>query len=121
MSDLTTLVDRYIAMWNEHDAGRRRAIIAEAWTEDATYIDPLASVEGRDGIDTLVGAVQQQYPGHRFELTEGPDAHNDRARFTWTLVGDAGPVAVGIDFAILAPDGRLRDVTGFLEPVAQAA
>jgi hypothetical protein len=27
------LVDRYIAMWNETDAGRRRGLIAKVWAE----------------------------------------------------------------------------------------
>jgi hypothetical protein len=36
-------------------------------------------------------------------------------RFAWTLRGDAGPVAGGVDFATVAEDGRLRNVTGFLE------
>jgi hypothetical protein len=39
-------------------------------------------------------------------------------RFTWTLRPVAGgdPIAVGVDFATLAPDGRLCAVTGLLEP-----
>jgi hypothetical protein len=36
-------------------------------------------------------------------------------RFAWNLIGAGGPVAVGVDFATVAPDGRLRAVTGFLE------
>jgi hypothetical protein len=66
----------------------------------------------------MIAAAQQQFPGHRFELTMGPDAHNDRVRFAWSMVPDAGgvPVAAGVDFAIVADDGRLRSVTGFLEP-----
>ena len=51
------------------------------------------------------------------ELSFGPDAHNDVVRFAWTLRGDAGPVGAGVDFATVAPDGRLRNVTGFLETV----
>jgi hypothetical protein len=41
-------------------------------------------------------------------------------RFTWHLTAAAGgdPLAVGIDFGTVAADGRLRAVTGFLEPVA---
>jgi hypothetical protein len=51
-------------------------------------------------------------------LTFGPDAHNDRVRFTWALLGPDGAVGGGTDFAIVAPDGRLRSVTGFSEPAA---
>ena len=28
------LADRYMALWNEPDADRRRRMIAELWTED---------------------------------------------------------------------------------------
>ena len=58
-------------------------------------------------------------PGHRFTLIAGPEAHHDRVRFTWSLAADgAAPVAIGVDFARLAGDGRMRSITGFLEPAA---
>jgi SnoaL-like domain len=119
-AEVTAVVDGYIAMWNETSAEARRAIIAETWSEDATYIDPLMSGQGAADLDAMVSGVQEQFPGHRFELTSGPDHHHDRVRFAWRLVGaNGGPaVAHGVDFATLAADGRLRSVTGFLEPAA---
>ena len=115
MTAVTTVVDGYIAMWNETDRERRRFIIEQTWTEDGSYVDPHAEVAGADGLDALVAAVQEQFPGHRV-LASGPDAHHDRVRFTWQLVGDDGAaVATGMDVAVVADDGRLRAVTGFLE------
>jgi hypothetical protein len=119
MSDPSTVVDAYIAMWNETDPERLRSLVGETLTEDATYVDPLMSGEGIDGITAMIGEAQQQFPGHRFTLVSGPDAHHDRVRFTWSLAADGGePVAIGVDFATLSGDGRLRSVTGFLEPAA---
>jgi SnoaL-like protein len=116
MTELSTIVDGYIAMWNETDPERRRFIIEQTWTDDGSYVDPHAEVAGVDGLDALVAAVQEQFPGHRFVLASGPEAHHDRARFTWHLVGAGGDaVATGTDIAVVAEDGRLRDVTGFLE------
>jgi hypothetical protein len=116
MTEVMTVVDGYIAMWNETDPERRRSIIEQTWTDDGTYVDPHADVEGADGIDALVVAVQEQFAGHRFVLAAGPDAHHDRVRFTWQLVAESGEaVATGVDFATVADDGRLRAVTGFLE------
>ena len=46
MTQLTTVVDGYIAMWNETDPERRRAIIEQTWTEDGSYVDPNAEVSG---------------------------------------------------------------------------
>ena len=120
MPDVEAVVDGYIAMWNEPSPEARRSIIAATWTDDATYVDPLMKGDGPDGIDAMVAGAQQQFPGCRFELLSGPDHHHDRVRFAWRLVGTDGDAAFarGVDFAMLAPDGRLRSVTGFLEPAA---
>ena len=120
MTDITTVVDEYITMWNETDAEARRAIVARAFGDDGAYLDPLMAGEGPDGIDAMVAGAQAQFPGVRFELTAGPDHHHDRVRFAWRMVGadGAGELARGVDFATLAEDGRLRSVTGFLEPAA---
>ena len=108
------LVDHYIAMWNETDAQRRRRLIAEIWADGATYLDPVLSGEGRDGIDAMVNAVHEKYPGHRFKRTSDVNAHHDRAQFAWELGPDGGLVLVkGVDFAVLSAEGCLKNVTGF--------
>ena len=119
MSDTTQIVDSYIAMWNEGDAQQRRELVAQTVTEDASYLDPVMAGAGIDGISEMIGGAQQQFPGHRFKLASVPDVHHDRVRFTWSLAADGGaPVATGIDFVTLADDGRMRSITGFLEPAA---
>lgn len=119
MSDPTTIVRTYIDMWNETDPQRRRELVAEALTDNASYLDPLMAGNGTDEISAMIGAAQEQYPGHRFELVDGPDTHHDRVRFTWSLgPADGEPIAIGVDFATTAEDGRMQDVTGFLEPAA---
>jgi hypothetical protein len=120
MNDITELIDGYIATWNEGDPGRRRALVAQTFTDDGSYVDPLMTGAGTDGIDAMIAGAQQQFPGHRFELAGAPDAHHDRVRFTWHLkpVGSDDVVAIGYDYAVIADDGRLSSVTGFLEQVA---
>jgi SnoaL-like domain len=116
MSNTDSTVTAYIAMWNEPDPQRRRELVAQVVTDDASYLDPLMSGEGIDGITEMIGGAQQQFPGHRFTLHAGPDAHHDRVRFSWALTPDGGePVAVGTDFVTIADDGRMRSITGFLE------
>jgi SnoaL-like domain len=121
-SDLNTLVNRYIEAWNETDASRRRELVAGTWSDDGTYLDPLMTGAGHDSIAAMIALAQERFPGHRFELSFGPDAHNDRVRFAWRLYGPEGdqPVAAGVDFATVAEDGRLSSVTGFLEAPATA-
>ena len=119
MSDTDQVVHTYIAMWNETDAQQRRELVAQTVTEDASYLDPVMAGDGVEGIAEMIGGAQQQFPGHRFTLIDGPDAHHDRVRFTWSLAADGGDaVATGTDFVTLADDGRMRTITGFLEPAA---
>ncbi|MBO3747741.1 nuclear transport factor 2 family protein [Streptosporangiaceae bacterium NEAU-GS5] len=121
MTDYAASVDRYLAAWNEADAETRTKLIAEAWTEDATYTDPLADVAGYEGIAAVIAGAQQMFPGLGFSRGEILDGHHDVVRFTWHL-GLAGeePVVIGFDVATLADDGRVRHVYGFLDKVPAA-
>ncbi len=121
MSDLNNLIERYFAIWNETDAERRRDLIARTWTDKASYLDPLMSGDGRDGIDVMVQNVQERFPGHKFRLTSPVDSHHEHARFSWELASEAGAlVACGIDFALIAGGSRLQSVTGFLDAIPGA-
>ncbi|MEU6724317.1 nuclear transport factor 2 family protein [Nonomuraea wenchangensis] len=116
-----TLVERYVAAWNETDAEARAKAVAELWTEDATYTDPLADVAGHDGIAAVIAGAQGMFPGLVFTPGEVYDAHHHIARFTWHLgPADGEPVAVGFDVVELAEDGRIRRVLGFLDRVPAA-
>ncbi len=121
MSDVKDLVERYLAIWNERDAGARRAAVDGLCAEDATYTDPLVDVAGRDAIDAVIGAVQQRFPDFVFRLAGDVDAHHDLARFTWELGPEDGEaVVVGFDVAVLTGDGRIGKVHGFLDKVPAA-
>jgi hypothetical protein len=117
MSTVNEIVAGYIAAWNETDPARRRDVIASTWSEDGSYLDSHRDSTGHAAIDAMIGAVQQQFPGYRFRLSSGIEAHHDRVRFSWTAGGtEQAPLFFGgTDFAMLAPDGRLRAVTGFID------
>ena len=117
MTDFDLLIDRYIAIWNEAEPERRRDLIAQTWTDDASYLDPLMSGDGPEGIDAMVSGVQERFPNHRFRRTGAVDAHHDRVRFGWELVAPGGEslLVAGVDFGVVAADGRLRTITGFLD------
>lgn len=120
--DASRIAARYIAAWNEPDAGRRRALVSEVFAPRATYIDPMAHSAGHDEINAMIGAVQQQFAGLRFSLHGKQDGHNNVVRFFWALgLGGAEPVAHGTDVAVVSEDGRLTSVTGFLDAVAAPA
>ena len=116
------IATRYVAAWNESDPDRRRRSVASLWTEDGTYRDPLMQGEGHDGIDALIGGVQARFPDFRFTLAGNVDGFGNCLRFSWAL-GPAGSAAMieGTDFAVLADDGRLCSVTGFIDRLPPGA
>ncbi len=111
-----TVIDAYVATWNETDPARRRAGIAEAWAEAGSYRDPLMKSDGHAGVDAMLAGVQGKFPGVVLKRTSKIDHHNGAARFSWSLGPAAGPSIVeGVDFCALASDGRLASVVGFID------
>jgi len=122
MSAVEGAVEAYLATWNETDAARRQATIARAWEQAGRYRDPLMASEGHAGIDAMLAGVQARFPGFVIQRTSKIDAHNDWARFSWSLGPAAGPAVVeGVDFCALSPAGRLVSVVGFIDKMPSAA
>ena len=121
MIDAQNIAQRYIASWNETDATTRRQLVDALWTEDARYADPMMQAHGQDGIAALIGGVHTKFPGCRFALAGQADGHGPHLRFSWSLAPVDGQVlARGTDFAAVASDGRLAQVTGFLDQLPNA-
>ncbi|WP_198964139.1 nuclear transport factor 2 family protein [Bradyrhizobium sp. Y36] len=121
MTDPVTIARRYIELWNERTAGRRRELLGEDWTNDASYVDPLMKGDGHDGVEALIAGVQQRFPDFKFSLIGEPNGYGDHIRFSWGLGPDGADSPIkGTDFAVLK-DGRIRSVTGFLDQVPPAA
>ncbi|GAB2571605.1 nuclear transport factor 2 family protein [Streptomyces capparidis] len=120
--DLTAVVDRYLAVWNEPDAPARGAALAALLTEDARYTDPLADVRGPQGLGAVVEQVRAQLPGFTIRRAGPVDAHHHIARFTWEAVPDGGGEAPVVGFDVIATDadGRIHTVHGFLDRVPEA-
>jgi hypothetical protein len=121
MTDFDTIAQRYIDAWNTTDPGQRRAVIEDLWPPDGRYVDPLADSQGHEAIDTMIAAVQGQFPDFRFRLAGPVDAHHNQARFQWELGpgGGEAPV-VGFDVVVADDSGRLSSVYGFLDRVPAA-
>ena len=118
--DLESTVDAHLAGYCEPDPDRRLALLAQAWTPTGRLIDPPFDGTGPEGVAEMVDAVLGHYRDHTFRRTTVIDAHHDRARYGWELVGPDGTVAVaGTDVVTVDPDGRIAEIVGFFgEPAA---
>ena len=120
--DQATIVDRYFSAWNERDALARAEAVANAFTDDARYCDPLADVTGHAAIASMMGALQDQHAGLSLRVSSAIDAHHDLLRFGWEAVDAEGNVTVaGIDIAKVSDDGRVRSLHGFFGETPPAA
>jgi hypothetical protein len=117
MANVNELVVGYLAAWNERDAKRRLAIIARTWTDEGTYVDAHRHGVGHDGIDKAIATAQESFPGYRLHLVSGIEAQNGFVRFSWAAGGspEAPLYLGGTDFAVVADDGRLASVAGFVD------
>jgi len=128
------LAERYMSLWNEGDAERRRRLIAELWTEDGMQIlqppeearkiaagpgvGMTATFEAR-GHAELEARATTAYEewvasqGMSFRGRDDADRVGDVVKFHWEGVTSDGEVfAVGLNFLVLAADGRIeRDYT----------
>jgi hypothetical protein len=128
------LAEKYIALWNEPDAERRRLMIAELWTEDGRHIlqppqeirgiaagpgiamTPILEAQGYEEIQARAASAYGHWVGSEglsFRGRDDADRLGDVVKFHWEAVAQDGEVfAVGLNFLVLAPDGRIeRDYT----------
>ena len=128
------LAEKYLAVWNEPDADRRRRTIAELWTEDGRHIlqppQEIRAIAAQPGIGLTAILEARGYEqiearaasayghwvgseGHTFRGRDDAERLGDVVKFHWEAVAEDGEViSVGLNFLVLAADGRIeRDYT----------
>jgi hypothetical protein len=130
----TQLAEKYLALWNEPDADRRRRMIAELWTQDGRHMlqppEEIRAIAARPGIaltatleargyeeiEARAASVYEHWVGSEglsFRGRDDAQRLGDVVTFHWEAVAEDGQVSgVGLDFLVLAADGRIeRDYT----------
>ena len=128
------LAEKYIALWNEADADRRRRMIAELWAEGGTHIlqppqeireiaaqpgiamTAILEAQGYEAIEARAAGVYEHWVGSEglsFRGRDDADRLGDVVKLHWEAVAKDGTVfAVGLSFLVLAAHGRIeRDYT----------
>jgi len=130
----TQLAERYVALWNEPDADRRRRMIAALWTEDGRHIlqppeeiraiaaqpgigmTAILTAQGYEAIEARAASAYEHWVGSEglsFRGRDDADRLDDLVKLHWEAVTNDGTVsAVGLSLLVLAADGRIaRDYT----------
>ncbi|WP_327001702.1 hypothetical protein OHA72_42245 [Dactylosporangium sp. NBC_01737] len=136
-TDLQNLTDRYVAVWGEPDADRRRAAVRELWSDDAVHVlqapQELRQAAAGLGFDRLVlearghaeleSRVARAYhefvaPGtYVFRARGDADRLRDVVKFRWEMVPRDGgaPAGSGLEILVLGADGRIVGDYQFIE------
>jgi hypothetical protein len=119
--DTDRLVTRYIAVWNETDAQRRRERVAELWGDGGQSLQRVLDPRGVDAITARVAASHDKWiagRGFEFRLSGVPQAHHDAVLCNWAMGprGSDEVVSLGLSFLLLDADGRLHSDLQFVEP-----
>ena len=128
------LAERYVALWNEPDADRRRRTIAELWTQDGRHLvqppqeiraiaaqpgiglTAILEARGREEIEARVASAHEHWVGSEglsFRRRDDAEQLGDVLKFHWEALDKRGELfAVGLHVLVLAADGRIeRDYT----------
>ena len=130
----TALAEKYLALWNEPDADRRRRMIAELWTEDGRHVlqppqeiraiaarpglgmTAILEARGHEEIEARAKSAYEHWVGSEglsFRGRDDAERLGDVVKLHWEAVARDGTVSgVGLSFLVLAADGRIeRDYT----------
>jgi hypothetical protein len=124
------LADRYMALWNEPDADRRRRMIAELWTQDGSQIlqppQEMREIAASPGIGLAATLEARRHSelqarattsyehwvgseGLSFRARDDAQRLGDVVEFHWEVVAEDGSTAAaGLNVIILAADGRVQ-------------
>lgn len=135
--DRENLTDRYVAVWSEPDATRRRTAVRELWSAEGSHVlqPPQEMREAAEGLG--FGGLVLEARGHNelelrvtrayeefiapgaFEFRRsGPgDRLRDVVKFRWEMVSreDGGVATVGLEILMLDMDGRIVTDYQFIE------
>ncbi|EJL81583.1 hypothetical protein PMI16_04654 [Herbaspirillum sp. CF444] len=102
-------------VFGEGDAQKRRAAIAELYTEDCVLYVPPGRFEGREALDKFAGDLRATHPHFVYTPHGKPQALHDAGRLTWgSGPRDQAPDYTGLD-VIIVRDGKIATLYVFLD------
>ncbi len=104
-------------VFNERDAAKRAAALAELFVAEPVMYEPTNIVSGRAAISAVAGALLEQFgPAFRFRPVGVAVGHHGVGCLRWQAGPEGGPVTVtGIDAAEVI-DGRIARLWVLLDP-----
>jgi hypothetical protein len=111
MKHIASIVESYVAVWNEGDPAKRRQRIREVWAPDGTTCYRLMDARGYDAIEQRVAGSWEKWLGegkHAFRPNCFAVLHNViKLDFIMVRLPQEDVEANGLCFLLLDRDGRI--------------
>ena len=111
MLDAQDLADRYVAVWNETDAERRRRQIAGLWVPDGQHYVDVREARGYAALEERITGSHNKNVrdgGHRFRAVQDARALRDVVFFHWEMLPGSEDRVVASGFMILKVEAEGR-------------
>jgi hypothetical protein len=107
-----SLADRYVAVWNETDAERRKSQIAELWVTLGRHYVGDRKVEGHDALERRVRESHEKNVrdnANRFRAADDARRVHDTVIFHWEMLPANGDtvLARGLEFLVVDGSGKI--------------
>jgi len=111
MFDARELADRYVAVWNETDAQRRREQIAALWVPEGHHYVDVREAHGHAALEQrIIGSHNKNVRdgGHCFRAAKDARVLHDVVTFHWEMLRAAEERVVARGFEILRVNAEGR-------------
>jgi hypothetical protein len=110
--ELNQFADRYVAVWNEPDAAKRREQIAALWVEEGEHYVESGKFVGLEALERRVIEAHNAFvrdAGNRFRAVPGARREGDVVTFYWEMLPSEGDTVLGkgLEFMIVTETGRI--------------
>ncbi|QWK80719.1 hypothetical protein [Ochrobactrum sp. BTU1] len=122
-ANLQDFTNRYVAVWNEADADRRRSGIETFWAVDGSHFMPTRAFTGHDKLKERVEEAYQELVrdrGFTFRLHGDPSGHHGIVKYVWEMVDPRSSAIIALGSTVLRLDENDRIVSEhqFVEPLS---
>jgi hypothetical protein len=118
-SELSELVECFVAVWNEPDAAKRRELLVLLWQPNGVHVSRGRRATGYQEIEARIIATYERVArdaGCRFVAEAPAQQVGSIVELNWRLVAPGGETAaVGLDVLQLGSDSRIERATQFIE------
>jgi hypothetical protein len=112
MINTEEIVQKFVNVWNERDAARRKLVVQSLWTKDGRHLMGVQDVQGHDALEQRVAASNQNNvveKGYEFRPATNVKSLPGVATFRWDMVRSTNQevVSAGVGFLQIDDQGQI--------------